>query len=278
MKKTFAPLSVAAGILAAFSLAASAQTNVYTVTNVVTVLVTNIITVTNVVTAAPPVKPAAPEKPPGWESSTGVGLTLTRGNSDTVLVTANIQTQKKTPFDEYNFSLEGSYGKNESIKNNEALHGIGQYNHLFTERFFGYLHADALHDGIADLDYRLTISPGVGYYLLKETNTTLALETGPAVIIERLGGRDDSYATWRVAERFEHKFASLNTRVWQKLEILPQLNQLDNYLVNAEVGLEAGITKKTSLQAVLQDTYANQPAPGRKANDLKLISGVKYRF
>jgi putative salt-induced outer membrane protein YdiY len=135
-----------------------------------------------------------------------------------------------------------------------------------------------LHDGIADLDYRLTISPGVGYYLLKETNTTLALETGPAVVIERLGGRDDTYATWRVAERFEHKFASRNTRVWQKLEFLPQLNQLDNYLVNAEVGLEAGITKKASLQAVLQDSYANQPAPGRKANDLKLISGVKYRF
>ncbi len=74
------------------------------------------------------------------------------------------------------------------------------------------------------------------------------------------------------------KFIGYNARVWQSLELLPQVNELDKYLVNAEIGIEAAISKKISLQAILQDTYANQPAPGRKANDLKLISGLKYKF
>ena len=51
-------------------------------------------------------------------------------------------------------------------------HAFGQYNHLFTERFFGYFRTDALHDEIADLQYRVTLSPGVGYYFVKQTNTT----------------------------------------------------------------------------------------------------------
>ncbi len=174
--------------------------------------------------------------------------------------------------------LEGSYGKSERIKNNETLHGSGQYNHLFSEKLFSYLRLDALHDGIADLDYRVTTSPGVGYYFIKQTNTILAVETGPAMITERLGDRNDTYATWRLAERLEHKFTGYNARIWQSLELLPQVNELDKYLINAEIGIEAAISKKISLQAILQDTYANQPAPGRKANDLKLISGLKYKF
>ncbi len=137
----------------------------------------------------PTVNQMVQEKKPAWESSASVGLTLTRGNSDTMLFTANLQTQKKTPHNEFTFLLEGSYGKSERIKNNETLHGSGQYNHLFNEKLFSYLRLDALHDGIADLDYRVTTSPGVGYYFIKQTNTILAVETGPAMITERLGDR-----------------------------------------------------------------------------------------
>lgn len=225
-----------------------------------------------------PVNQVVQEKKPTWDSLAGVGLTLTRGNSDTLLITASLQTQKKTPLNELMFLAQGSYGMNNNVKNIESLQGSAQYNRLFSEQFFGYIREEALHDGIADLDYRFTTSPGVGYYLIKETNTTLAVENGPAVINERLGGVDDTYATWRLAERFEHKFPGHKARIWQNVEILPQVNDLDHYLVNAEVGIESAISKKLSLQVSIQDNYANQPAPGRKANDLKLISGLTYKF
>jgi hypothetical protein len=53
---------------------------------------------------------------------------------------------------------------------------------------------------------------------------------------------------------------------------------LANFLVNAEVGAEASLTKTLSLRVTLQDNFVNQPAPGRKDNDVKLISGVVYKF
>jgi putative salt-induced outer membrane protein YdiY len=215
---------------------------------------------------------------PVWESSLAIGFTITRGNSDTLLATGNIQTHKKTAFNEFTFGADAAYGDNNSVQSANDAHAFGQYNHLFTERFFGYFRADALHDEIADLQYRVTLSPGVGYYFVKQTNTTLAGECGPAMVFQRLGDVDDNYLTLRLAERFEHKFAENNARVWQSVEFLPQINAFNNFVVNAEAGIEAGISKKLSLQACLQDNFINEPAPGRQQNDLKLVSGLKYKF
>ncbi len=214
---------------------------------------------------------------PAWESSVSAGLSLTKGNSDTLLTTAAFKTRKKTPEYEFAFGVDGSYGENDSVKNNETLHGVSQYNHLFGERFYAFLNVEGLHDGIADLQYRFTLSPGAGYYFIKTTNTTFAGEAGPGLIVQRLGDVDTTYASLRLAERFEHKFND-NGRVWEKVEFLPQVDKPDNFLINAEIGAEAALNKTFSLRATLQDNFVNRPAPGRKDNDVKLISSLVYKF
>lgn len=224
-------------------------------------------------TAAEPEK----ETKPKWESSASLGFTLTDGNSDTLLLTGNIKTQKKMPRDEIAFGVDGAYGENEGEKNNETLHGFGQYNRLFTDRFFGYLRADALHDGIADIDYRVALSPGAGYYFVKEKKVTLAGEVGPGVIFERKGGESDTYMTIRFAERFEWKITE-KSRLWQSVEYLPQVDDFANYIINAEIGIETAITPKIWLQTYVQDNYVSQPAPGRESNDVKLVTGISYKF
>jgi putative salt-induced outer membrane protein YdiY len=212
-----------------------------------------------------------------WETSAGVGLTLTKGNSDTLLFTADALTAKKYTSDELSFGASLSYGEQNDIKNNEAAKVFGQWNHLFTDRFYAYLRAEGLHDAIADIEYRITLSPGVGYYFIKDPKMTLSAEAGPGVIIEKQGDVEKTYFVARVAEKFEYKFSD-RARVWQMAEFMPQIDKLDNFIINAEVGVESSLTKKTSLRAVLQDTYDNQPAPGRKKNDLKLVTSLVVKF
>jgi putative salt-induced outer membrane protein YdiY len=219
----------------------------------------------------------ATNKTPFWESSISVGLTLTSGNSDTVLTDTAFKTHRNNPTNELTLSLEGAYGENQSVKNTELLHGYGQYNHLFTDRFFGYARADGFHDGIADITYRVTVSPGAGYYFIKSKTTMLAGEAGPGMVFERLDGETRNYLTPRLAERFEHKWNE-HTRMWENVEFLQQLDEYDNFLVNAEIGAEAALTRHVSLRTVLQDNFANVPAPGRRDNDLRLISGLTYKF
>jgi len=284
MKKFILNLLIATGVLAALPFNASAQTNVITVTNVVTVTVTNYVTVTNepAKTGAAPATAATnaivqPPKYP-WESTVGAGLTLTRGNSSTLLVTGNIGTHKKTPDNEFTLGADGAYGEDSSVKNVDTIHAFGQYNHLFTDKFYGYVRVEGLHDGIADLQYRLTVGPGVGYYFLKETNTTFAGEFGTAFVTQKLGDEIDNYQTLRLAENFEHKFKRYGARFWESVEILPQVNKFDNYLMNAEVGIESALSQTISLKTYLVDNFNNEPAAGRQKNDVKLISGISYKF
>jgi len=224
-----------------------------------------------------PAIPVHPEMPAPWKSSISLGLTLTRGNKNTTLISGDFLTQKKTLQDEFLLGIGGAYGQQDSKDSVNYYKGFVQWNHLFTPRFYGYLRADGIQDRIKDIDYRFTIGPGAGYYLLKTTNTMLAAEAGVGFEAERLGDQDRMFATLRVAERFEHKFGD-RARLWQSVELLPQANRLENYVVNFEIGLETTITKTFTQKTWITDSYANQPADGKVKNDLKIVAGVAYKF
>ncbi len=214
---------------------------------------------------------------PVWQQTLTLGLTMARGNQDSSLATGKFLAQRKSATNEFSLGLDGAYGENNTIKNYETLHGFGQANHFFTRHAFAFGRIDGLHDGIKDIDYRFTVSPGVGYYLLRQTNLSLAMETGPSLVTERQGSVDETYAAWRVAERFEYKL-NATTRLWQGAEFIPQVDKPENYIVNADLGIEVAITKKMGLQIYLQDNFVSQPVAGYKNNDLRLVSGVSFKF
>lgn len=226
--------------------------------------------------ATAPALPATPP-PPKWDLSVALGFTLTEGNSDSILFTIIGRADKKWDNHELHLGADVAYGESEDIKNNEMARAFGQYNYLFTERWYGYARAEALHDAIADVEYRFTIGPGIGYYFIKGPQTTLSLEGGPAFVYEKVGSDTSGYFTARIAERFEHKFSE-RTRVWQMLEFLPQVDDLENFIINAEIGVEAALTTSWALSVILQDTYDNVPAEGREENDLKLISALTWKY
>jgi putative salt-induced outer membrane protein YdiY len=212
-----------------------------------------------------------------WESSVSAGLTLIRGNKSSTLLTADFITKKKTKVNEYTLGAAAAYGEQNSQETVNNYKTYGQWNHLFTERFYGYLRTEGLHDSVAFLDYRFNIGTGLGYYFIKSKQTSLSVEAGAGYEAQRLGGDDQSFATVRLAEQFEHKFNE-HARLWQSAELLPQVDKWANYLINFEVGLEAPISKSFSLKTYLQDNYANRPAAGRKHNDTKLVAAIAYKF
>lgn len=219
----------------------------------------------------------AMQKEPTWEKSAALGLTLTRGNSKTLNFTGNIQATKKAAQNEYNLGADATYGENDGDRNAQNARGYGQYNRLFTERFFGYFRLEAFHDSIAHIDYRITLGPGVGYYFIKEKDMTLRAEAGPSYVHEKLADDTNDYLTLRLAERFDWKLND-RAKIWQSLEVLPQVDDWDNYILTAEAGLETSITPKLSLRTYVQDTYDNDPAPDRQKNDLKFVTAIAYKF
>jgi len=220
-----------------------------------------------------------------WQTSVNVGGSLTRGNSDTTLFSAGIRTEKKWGGDLLALGADGLYGESKlsgqskSTETADQLHGFGQYNLAFTTNFYGYGRADGLHDGIADIQYRLTLAPGVGYYFIRNKTLDLSAEAAPSYITEKLDGHSESYAALRIAQKF-HWAISPKSKFWETIEYLPQVDQFNNYIVNFETGVEAALNNnnKLTLRTVLQDTYNNAPALAHLKNDLKLIVGIGYKF
>ena len=247
-----------------------------------TSLLTTLLTVSASAAFAQAATPA-PAPDTSWKSSAAAGLTLTRGNSSTLLATLGATTGKKWDQNEVSLGVDAAYGTSKINGVNQttagSLHGFVQYNRLFNERLYGFLRVDGLNDSVADIHYRCTVAPGLGYYFIKEKKTDLSAEVGPAVVFENLGGKKQTFVTLRVAEKFHHEFSD-RARIWEMAEILPQVDKFSHYTINAEVGLEADLTadKKLSLRAVLQDTYNSIPADGRYKNDAKIITAIAYKF
>ncbi len=217
-------------------------------------------------------------KKPEWETNASVGFTLTQGNNDTLLATASILALKKWELNELSLGADGSLGEVEGVKNNETLRGNSQYNRLFTnERTYALLNIAALHDSIADVEFRGTVSPGLGHYFFKEEKFELSGELGPGFVYEKVGGITDHYMSFRAAESAKYKISD-RARLWQKLEFIPQVDHFENYLIMAEIGIDSDLTEKLGMRLTIQDVYDNEPAAGRKSNDLRVVSSLRYKF
>lgn len=222
-----------------------------------------------------------------WTGSLAAGLTLTRGNSQTTLATLVAGADYKTAADEWLLGANGTYGKSRvTVSGNtgdeitaQNADAFVQYNHLFTERFYLFSRVEGYHDDLASIHYRVTISLGPGYYLIKNTNTDLSVELGPGFISQCVGTDEENFATIRAGNKFNQKLSD-RARLWETAEITPDIGNFGNYLIAAEVGVAADLTanKALELQCFLDDNYNSKPAPGKVNNDLKLVVAVAYKF
>ncbi len=226
--------------------------------------------------------PCAPQKKVGdWDKSLLFGLNLTNGNSETTLVTVGGNAHLERGSSVFDAVLDYGYGEDETNKTGDEdtttrndFRGAVQYDYLFTERAFAGLGAKIISDEIADIDYRLNINPSLGYYLLRDAAFKFRVEGGPSYVFEKVDGVEDDYFAPRIAEGFEWAI-TCTSKVFEKAEILFDINDSNNYIVDAEAGIEAAISSSLSLVVKVRNTYDNVPAADKENNDIAVISAIK---
>jgi len=223
---------------------------------------------------------------PEWDTTVAAGVSLTRGNSRTMLLNGSVITERKGAPDELKFGAEANYGETEVTDTNgtksmeanvQNARGFADYRRLLTARDFAYLGVELRHDDIAGLDYRLVAGPGVGRYWLKGERQRLMTELGAAYVREKQAGDTDDRVVLRLAERYEWKL-SATAKLWEAVEYLPALEDFERYLLNGEIGIEAAVNTRVSLRLVAQDKYNSEPAPGSDANDLLVIGALTCKL
>ncbi len=218
----------------------------------------------------------------GFKTSFNLGATLTDGNSVTRQVnTALITEGNKAYLGAIRAGAELNYGENTvngeketSIDNAKVF---GEIKRTLHESLFGYLNASALRDDVADVNYRAMIGPGLGVSLVKNDKMSLSLEGGLAYQWEEVSSATDDSLLVRFAERLERTLSD-TAKAWQSAEFLPKADAFDDYLLNAELGVEAAVNTRVNLRVVLQDKYDSTPGEGLKENDLALIAGIGVKL
>jgi putative salt-induced outer membrane protein YdiY len=233
------------------------------------------------------------EKP--WDRSVALGLAVAAGNSDSMQFNAAVKAEKIWQRDEWRLGLTGTYGKTDGEVANEQLRAIAQYKWLGSERWYATAVADGLRDAVANIEYRWSIGPGLGYYFIKSDKTRLSGEVGPSYVFEKLDvihpnqppppppnpnyvtSEERNYPALRAAERFDRQLNE-SAKLWQQTEIVPRVDDFQDYVLNTEIGAEAALTKTLSLRLVGTHRYYSITSDARRHYDITMVSSLVYKF
>jgi len=222
---------------------------------------------------------------PAWYREIALNTMLTRGNAERIEAGFRAELQKDWDYDHLFFGGEYFYGRerddDSEAKSTTDDFGEGhiKYERDLTQKLYFEGRTKVLHNSLAELQYRLTPTTGVGYRLLTESGFSLFTELGIAYTRENydtFGARDFWGPTlaygleWTPAE-------SLN--IFSALEYYPSLADFtENFLIDFYGGLHADITRRLFLEFRVEYFYNNEPAAGARKGDFRLLLGPGLGF
>ncbi|MGA0333717.1 MAG: DUF481 domain-containing protein, partial [Kiritimatiellia bacterium] len=222
----------------------------------------------------------------GFQTDLQAGFTLTDGNSETTVLNMGIASKNIKEKQETLLSASYDYGRT----TNTDANGVetestnldrgkleGQSNWLLSKDLYTFYNLTAEKDERANVDYRVNNGPGFGYYFLRTDEKLLSTETSIVYVMEEVGGVQDDYAAFRLAQRAELTFSD-GARIWQSFEGILSFSDTDNYFLTAELGAEAKLHARLALRVVLKDKYDNQPDSNVEKNDLTIFSGISVKL
>ncbi len=229
-----------------------------------------------------------------WHGSVHVTYESNRGN--TYKNAASVMADVNRRWDEdrvkanfgYYYSEQGT-SKDDKEKSTDRWEIEGQHDHFWAPKIYSYENARYEQDDIAGLDYRLRLGVGGGYQWLEKAKfESLGLlsfnqEAGVAWVKADYQNKDpdaeDSYASVRYAHHLDYtpKWYE-GVAIFHNLEYMPQVDDWENYLMKADIGLTTKVFGDFDLLAKIEWDYNSRPSVGRKSSDTRYYVGLGYKW
>lgn len=234
------------------------------------------------------------EKPPEtWHGSINVAFESARGNTykNNLSILANLN--RRWDADRLNFDFgyyysETGTSKDSREKSTDRWEVEGQHDHFWSSKFYSYENARYESDDIAGIDYRLKLGLGGGYQWFDGTQSAIgkwsfSQELGAAWVRTSYAVKDsdteDSFASVRYAHHLKyHPKWDEGVEFFHNFELLPQVDDWENQLMKADLGVTTKIIMDFDLLAKIEWDYNSMPAAGRKSSDVRYIVGLGYKW
>ena len=228
-----------------------------------------------------------------WSGLLDTGLSLTRGNSESVSYTLAGKAARVTERDKISVYTAAVYN-NSTVNgiNSTTAHAIrggirGDLN--VSEKLFVFGFTDFEYDQFQDLDLRNVIGGGLGYHVINTKATTFdvfaggdydqdffgaiaATPTTPATpAVTRKSGEID------LGETFNAKLNN-RTTITEQFSLFPNVSNTGSYRFQFDTTAATKLKNWLSWQVTYSDRYLSDPLPGFKKNDLLLSTGVRLTF
>lgn len=214
----------------------------------------------------------------GWAGGGNLGLSLARGNSQSLNLSTGMNLARVTATDKLTLYNTTVYTKDDLLNSVTAdtIQGGIRYDHNLDKKIFAYVSGDFEYDDLQKLDIRSILGAGVGWHAIASKSTTLDLLFGGSWTHEKYGtGLVNNIFAPSLGEQLTHKM-SANTVFTEQTFFYPYVSSglAGDYRVAFDSGLNTKISKWLAWQTTLSDHYVTNPLPGTKGNDLLLSTGL----
>lgn len=227
---------------------------------------------------AQPAATASPAKT--WTGTTGVGLSLTSGNSDTT----NFNVAFDVAHDPHTRNVMKWTGLYLRGKKDDALTvnrtSLGFRDELtLSSRTFAFGQIGYLRDTFKRIDYLIAPTAGLGYKVIDTDATKFSVDAGAGAVWEKNPGRDvEASLALTAGEKLAHQltptasFTHAATGLWKA-------NDMADGLYTFSVGLATRISGRVQLSVDLLDTFKNRPpTAATKKNDVAIVTAITAKY
>lgn len=214
-----------------------------------------------------------------WKNSVAAGLNLSSGNSENMAANLTLKTERISDDPhEIRCEINLNYGESDNndsgmVKDTDNGKALAIYKYKMNRSYI-YSDNSIFYDDMADIDYRLILGGGVGYFVISSDSAKLGLEAGAAYVKEEMNdGSGDDNISARLAFRHDQKLGD-TSKLWLSAEYIPSFEDSGDYLANGEFGIEAALNSHLSLRLVAQDRYDSTVPADTENNDLSIVSSL----
>jgi putative salt-induced outer membrane protein len=233
-----------------------------------------------------------------WSGLLDTGLSVTRGNSQTVSFTLAGKAVRQTDTDKISVYSTTVYGKTDNTSPSQTTaHQItggvrGDLN--ITPRFFVFGTTDFDYNALQHLDLQNVLAGGAGYHVIKTKTTTfdvlggagynqeyfsaytLPNATPPPALLE-FAAVTQKNAEMLIGEEFDATI-SKRTTFGETFTLYPNISGPSGYRIAFTSAVSTKLNNWLGWQLTLSDNYLSNPPFGIKGNDLLFATGLRVTF
>jgi len=224
-----------------------------------------------------------------WSGLLDTGLSLTRGNSESLTYSLAGKAARVTERDKLTVYTNAIYAKSTandvSSTTAHAIRGGIRGDLNVSEKLFVFAFTDFEYDAFQHLDLRNVIGGGMGYHVIKSARTTFDVFGGGSFDQEYFSPNPPTEPTSVTRKSGEIVAGEeLNTKVnsrttlSERFSIYPNVSDLGQYRYQFDVSAATKLKNWLSWQITFSDRFLSNPLPGLKQNDLLLSSGIRLTF